>query len=324
MPEFHLLNEHSLDKERAMSSKNLNHWTPADIGDLSGRTAFITGGNSGIGLETARVLLQHGARVILAGRSHDKLEAAAAGLRAAVPAAKVDTAVVDLGDLSSIRATTQALAETETIDLLFNNAGVMNVATRQETTDGFELTFGTNHLGHFALTLGLLPALRRSPAARIVTVSAVAARWRSGRLTDLMSSDKYAPMTAYAKSKRANVVFTAELARKLAGTNITAVVVHPGSAETGLQRHTTGRLARLAMPLIRRYLMGNEKGAAWPSLYAATNPDVITGAFYAPAAQDQTKGTPKRIDLPRDTGDPAVGAELWAMSEQLTGFHLAN
>ncbi|MET7400872.1 oxidoreductase [Dactylosporangium sp. NPDC005572] len=295
-------------------------WTPNDIGNLTGRTAFITGGNSGIGLETARVLARHGARVILAGRDQDKLDRAVAELRAAQPDALLDTVVVDLGSLASIAAATLQLTVTETIDLLFNNAGVMNVPERRKTADGFELTFGTNHLGHFALTAGLLPSLRRSRAARIITVSAIAATWRSGRLEDLMSESSYGAMKAYAKSKRANVVFTQELARRLAGSNIKAFVVHPGSAMTNLQRHSTNLLSRAVIALARNIAMGSPEGAAWPSLYAATSPDVVNGGFYAPAGRDQTSGTPKQVTLPDHTNDLAEGARLWTDSERLTNI----
>ena len=299
------------------------HWTPEDIGDLTGRTALITGGNGGIGLETARVLARHHARVILAGRDQRKLDEAAAGLRAAQPDALLGTAVADLGSLESIAAAALRLAESEAIDLLFNNAGVMDVPERRTTADGFELTFGTNHLGHFALTAGLMPALRRSPAARIVTVSAIAASWRRGRLEDLMSERRYRGMRAYAKSKRANVVFTQELARRLPGTGITAVAVHPGSALTNLQRHSQGPLSRIVIAVTRNVAMGSPEGAAWPSLYAATSPDVVNGGFYGPAGRDQTSGTPKRVPLPRGARDPAEGARLWAESERLTGIRFA-
>ncbi|MFC6091672.1 oxidoreductase [Saccharothrix lopnurensis] len=294
------------------------HWTPDLIGDLTGRTAFITGGNSGIGLETARVLVRHGAEVVLAGRDQDRLDRAAAELRDGHPAAAVETAVLDLGSLASIASTTRGTASRR-IDLLVNNAGVMNIPERRTTTDGFELTFGTNHLGHFALTAGLLPALRRAPAARVVTVSAVAANWRIGRLDDLMSERRYGAMRAYAKSKRANVVFTAELARRLDGTGILPVAVHPGAAMTNLQRHNQGLLTRGVIALTRRVAMGSPEGAAWPSLYAATHPDVTAGGFYGPAGRDQTSGTPRRLRLPRGADDLAEGARLWRESEHLTG-----
>jgi NAD(P)-dependent dehydrogenase (short-subunit alcohol dehydrogenase family) len=294
-------------------------WSPATIADQTGRTALITGANSGIGLETARVLARRGARVILAGRSQDRLDEAVRTLRGEMPDAELDTLVVDLGDLASIREAAGRIARTETVDLLINNAGVMNLPERRTTVDGFEVTVGTNHLGHFAFTAQLMPALRRSAAARIVTVSAIAASWRSGALTDLMSVRRYRPMGAYAKSKRANVVFTEELARRLAGTGIEAVVIHPGAAMTNLQRHTQGPIVRRLTGLMERLLMGSPEGAAWPSLYAATSPDVHSGAFVGPAGRNQSSGTPKAVRLPRGADDRAEGERLWTESERLTG-----
>ncbi len=294
-------------------------WTPAAIDSQAGRVALITGGNSGIGWQTARVLAGHGARVILAGRDPGRLDPAAERIRAEVPAAEVDTLVLDLGDLTSIGVAAKQIVDGGPLDLLINNAGVMNVPQRQTTADGFELTFGTNHLGHFALTAQILPALRAAPAARVVTVSAIAARWGSGELTDLMSQQKYRPMGAYAKSKRANIVFTIELARRLAGTPMTAVAVHPGAALTNLQQHSQGPAARLLMPLLGRLAMGSPEGAAWPSLYAATDPAIESGAFIGPAGRRQDSGTPKPARLPRGADDPAGTASLWRESERLTG-----
>ncbi|HEX6526358.1 MAG TPA: oxidoreductase [Streptosporangiaceae bacterium] len=300
----------------------MSHWTPDDIPDQMGRTALITGGNSGIGLETARVLARHGARVILAGRDKTRLDEAVGALRAAAPAAVTETLVLDLADLSSVRDAAVRVAETETVDLLFNNAGVMNLPQRRTTKDGFEMTFGTNHLGHFAFDAQVWPAVRRSAAARVVTVSAIAARWSSGRLKDLMSEQRYRPMGAYAKSKRANVVYTFELARRLekTGRSIEAVVIHPGSAMTNLQQHGTGALTKALTPLLARMAMGSPQGAAWPSLYAATSPRVHNGEFIGPARRDQTSGTPKPVKLPAGADDRAEGARLWAHSEDLTGI----
>ncbi|MGI5500504.1 oxidoreductase [Lentzea sp. CA-135723] len=304
---------------RTASTRSQARWTPDSIGDLRGRTALITGANSGVGLETARVLAGHGARVILAGRSREKLGTAVDALRADRPDARLETLVLDLGSLASIAEAAAALAERETIDLLVNNAGVMNVPDRRTTADGFELTFGTNHLGHFAFTAGVLPTLRRAETARVVTVSALAAAWPSGALTDLQSEQRYGSMSAYAKSKRANVVFTQELARRVEGTTMSAVAVHPGSAVTNLQRHSQGVVARMAIAVLRRAVMGSPEGAAWPSLYAATSPDVVNGGYYGPAGTDQTSGTPKPAKLPRGATDPAEGARLWRESERLTG-----
>lgn len=296
-----------------------SHWTPDEIPDQSGRTALITGAGSGIGLETARVLTEHGARVILAGRSEARLEEAAAAIRTTTPAAELDTLIVDLADLVSIRAAAERIAASETVDLLINNAGVMNLPRRQTTKDGFELTFGTNHLGHFAFDAGVWPAVQRSAGARVVTVSAIAAGWSNGRFDDLMSERRYRPMGAYAKSKRANVVYTLELARRVAGQSIAAIAVHPGSAMTNLQRHSKGALTHLGMRLVERLAMGSTAGAAWPTLYAATSPEVQSGEFIGPAGRDQTAGTPHPVKLPDGADNPDEGQWLWAESERLTG-----
>ncbi|WP_327304862.1 oxidoreductase [Streptomyces sp. NBC_01298] len=297
----------------------MSHWTLDSIPDQAGRTALITGGNSGIGLGTARTLAARGARIVLAGRSRTNLDEAVRQVLAVAPKAETDTLVVDLSDLASIRDAASRIAETETIDLLFNNAGVMNLPTRQSTRDGFEMTFGTNHLGHFAFDAQLWPALLRSPAPRVVTVSAIAARWPMGRLDDLMSEKRYRGMGAYAKSKRANIVYTLELARRTAGTPLKALVVHPGAAMTNLQQHGAGPLARVFTPIAERLLMGSAEGAAWPSLYAATASDVASGQFIGPSGRDQTSGTPKPAKLPRGADAPEQGARLWADSERLTG-----
>lgn len=297
----------------------MSHWTPEAIPEQTGRTALITGGNGGIGLETARVLTRHGARVILAGRSQAKLDQAAEAVRASEPGAKVDTLVLDLSDLSSVRDAAVRMAETETIDLLFNNAGVMNLPERRTTLDGFEMTVGTNHLGHFAFNAQIWPAVSRSAAPRVVTVSAIAARWPIGKLDDLMSENRYRAMGAYAKSKRANIVYTLELARRTANSPIEALVIHPGSAMTGLQQHGTGILNRIVTPIATRLLMGSADGAAWPSLYAATSPQARSGQFIGPAGRDQTSGTPKPVKLPKGADDPDAGRRLWEASEQLTG-----
>ena len=294
------------------------HWTPDHINDQTGRTALITGANSGIGLRTAQVLAAHGARIIMAGRSSAKLMEAAAEIRKVTPEAQLRTLVLDLSDLGSIRSAAETVAAQETVDLLINNAGIMNLPTRQVTPDGFEMTFGTNHLGHFAFDALAWPAVRRSTRARVVTVSAIAARWRTGRLTDLMSEEKYSGMGAYAKSKRANVVYTLELARRLGDSPVEAVVIHPGSAVTNLQQHSSP-VMRALTPIATRLLMGSPEGAAWPTLYAATSPDVPNGCFIGPSGRDQTAGTPRPARLPEGADDAREGARLWAESERLTG-----
>jgi NAD(P)-dependent dehydrogenase (short-subunit alcohol dehydrogenase family) len=306
-----------------LTTTERGRWTPDDIPSLAGRTALVTGAASGIGLVTARELARHGARVILAGRRQAALDEAAATIRQVAPDAVLDPLLLDLADLASVRTAGQRVAATETVDLLVNNAGVMNLPDRQVTRDGFEMTVGTNHLGHFAFNAVAWPAVRRSAQARVVTVSALAARWRAGRLDDLMSERSYRPMGAYAKSKRANIVYTLELARRLAGTPVTAAAVHPGAALTNLQQHSSGALTRTLMPLLQRLLMGSPEGGAWPSLYTATSPDVAPGAFIGPAGRDQASGPPRPARLPAGADDPAEGARLWAQSERLAGLTFA-
>ncbi|MCK9795250.1 oxidoreductase [Isoptericola sp. 4D.3] len=299
----------------------MSHWTPATIPDQTGRTALITGANSGVGLETARVLAGRGTRVLLAGRSGGRLAEAADAIRVTAPSAVLETVVVDLSNLESVREAAARVAQHETLDLLINNAGVMNLPERTTTADGFETTFGTNHLGHFALDAQVWPAVLRSRSPRVVTVSAIASRWPSGKLRDLQSEVRYRPMGAYAKSKRANVVYALELDRRAgaAGRDVTSVVVHPGAAMTGLQRYSGNRFAGVVTSLAERLLMGSPEGASWPSLYAATSEDADSGTFYGPAGRDQTAGAPTPAHLPPGAADPDLGARLWAESERLTG-----
>ncbi|WP_370667519.1 SDR family NAD(P)-dependent oxidoreductase, partial [Streptomyces sp. IBSBF 2507] len=214
------------------------------------------------------------------------------------PRRRTHTLVLDLADLSSVRDAATRIAETETVDRLFNNAGVMNLPERRTTRDGLEMTVGTNHLGHFAFNAHLWPAVLRSPAPRVITVSAIATRWPTGRLDDLMSQKKHRPMTAYAKSKRANIIYTLELARRTANSPVTALAVHPGSAMTGLQQHGTSPLNRILTPIAARLLMGSTQGGAWPSLHAATSPHAQTGTSTGPAGRNQTTGTPQPAKLP--------------------------
>jgi NAD(P)-dependent dehydrogenase (short-subunit alcohol dehydrogenase family) len=293
-------------------------WREADVPEQDGRTAVITGANTGIGFEAARVLAGRGAAVVLACRDPAKADDAVRRVRLGAKA-EVATVQLNLASLASVRAAAEELrAVHQRVDILVNNAGVMNLPSRQVTGDGFEMTVGTNHLGHFAFDALVWPAIRRSGAARVVTVSALAARWRTGRLDDLMSEQRYRPMGAYAKSKRANIVYTLELARRLDGTAVEAIAVHPGAAMTSLQQHGAG-LARLVTPIAARLLMGSPGGAAWPTLYAATSPGAHSGQFIGPAGRDQTSGTPKPVRLPAGAGSREEGARLWTDSERLTG-----
>ncbi|MFD9025743.1 SDR family NAD(P)-dependent oxidoreductase [Streptomyces parvulus] len=255
----------------------------------------------------------------MAGPSEGRLDRAAEAVRAAAPGARTDTLVLDLADLSPVRGAATRIADTETVDLLVNNAGVMNLPERRTTRDGLEVTVGTNHLGHFAFKAQVWPAVRRSAAPRVVTVSAVAARWPTGRPDDLMSEKSYRSMDAHAKSKRADIVYTLELARRTGSSPVKAHVVHPGAAMTGLQQHGNGGLSRVITSIAARMLMGSAEGAAWPSFYTATSTHARSGDFIGPAGRDQTSGAPRPARLPTGSDDPAEGRRLWAVSERLTG-----
>ncbi|MFI9596826.1 oxidoreductase [Nonomuraea sp. NPDC052265] len=277
-------------------------WTPADIPNLTGRTAIVTGANSGIGLPTARELARHGARVIVATRSADKGEAAVAEIRRAVPEADVAYGGLDLADQSSIR---RFAATVDKVDLLVNNAGI-GMIPRQVTKDGWEMQFGTNHLGHFALTGLLLPRLLAGPDARVVTVSSAAHSMGRLDLDDLGLERGYGRMSAYARSKLANLLFTLELQRRArtAGTALTSVATHPGATATSIFK--VGPL----QPLLGLFLQSAEAGAT-PSLYAATSPAITGGEFVGPRTKLLTPSETARSE--------EVARRLWEVSTELTG-----
>lgn len=291
-----------------------------DIPSQLGKRALVTGGTGGIGFETAVALAKADAEVVIAGRAKAKVDQAVAAVRAAVGTAKVEGLELDLASLASIESAASAvLLGGRPLDLLINNAGIMAVPERRETADGFELTFGTNHLGHFALTGRLLPALLAAPAARVVTVSAKVARNKRATLKDPLSLESYdSGMASYTKSKLANVVFTLELARRAAGTGITAVAVHPGTSNTGLQQHLPRYMQVIASMVLERFVGQSPADAARPSLYAATNSGVKAGAFVVPEGRAELRGAPHVAEMPPAATDPAVGRELWELSEELT------
>lgn len=297
----------------------MSHWTPDAITDQAGRTALVTGGNSGIGLETARVLAARGARIILAGRSEANLDKAVQQVLAVAPKAETGTLVVDLSDLASIREAASRIAETETIDLLFNNAGVMNLPTRQSTRDGFEMTFGTNHLGHFAFDAQLWPAVLRSPAPRVVTVSAIAARWPMGRLEDLMSEKSYRGMGAYAKSKRANIVYTLELARRTMRHAAQGAGGPPGGRDdqpsAARQRHPGQGVHPDCRALAHGFVRGRRVAVAVRRQHLRRGERAVHRPFGTRSDLRHTEAG----QAPRGADDPQQGARLWAESERLTG-----
>lgn len=299
-------------------------WNVGEIPDLDGRVAVVTGANGGLGYVVARELARKGACVVLACRSEARGSAAVERLVGEVPDAAVELARLDLGDLASVRKFAYGLPY-ERIDLLVNNAGVMALP-HGTTTDGFETQFGVNHLGHFALTGLLLPTLLATPGARVVTVSSVLHALANVDPRDLNNVRRYGRWIAYGRSKSANLLFTHELARRLAarrdGPDVRAVAAHPGYAETGL--HTAGPRAegrRLAGRLTlfgSRVLAQSAEAGALPVLYAATEPGVPADSFTGPSFA-MWRGTPAPSWRASWTTDDAMGERLWAASERLTG-----
>jgi NAD(P)-dependent dehydrogenase (short-subunit alcohol dehydrogenase family) len=295
-------------------------WTTADIPDQTGRVAVITGANTGLGYETALALAEHGAHVVLAVRNVDKGKDAAARITAASPRADVALQELDLTSLDSVRAAAEQLrADHDRIDLLINNAGVM-YTPKSNTKDGFELQFGTNHLGHFALTGLLLDRLLPIAGSRIVTVSSVGHRILADiHFDDLQWERRYNRVAAYGQAKLANLLFTYDLQRRLASNGTTiAVAAHPGMSDTELMRN-------MPAPLISAFegfapLVAQDPAmGALPQLRAATDPAVLGGQYYGPGGLGQTRGYPKIVGSSKKSHDVERQRRLWAVSEELTG-----
>ena len=297
----------------------MTNWTTNDIPDQTGRTAVITGANTGLGYETAAALAAKGAHVVLAVRNTDKGQAAADLISRRSPGASVAVQQLDLTSLESIRAAAEQLrAAHDSIELLINNAGVM-FTPRSTTKDGFELQFGTNHLGHFAFTGLLLDHIVAAPGSRVVTVSSVGHRFaRNGiRFDDLQWEKDYSRVGAYGQAKLANLMFTYELQRRLRGTGTIAAAAHPGGSRTELTRNLPpllGAVTKLAEPLFQPAEMG-----ALPQLRAATDPGVIGGQYFGPDGFGEQRGYPVVVASTRVSHDTAAQKRLWTVSEQLTG-----
>lgn len=306
-------------------------WTEDSIPDQSGRTALVTGANSGLGLRTATVLASKGARVLLACRSPERGAQALDAVKRAATGDAPELLALDLADLSSVRAAaSEARRSTgDKLDLLINNAGVM--ATPKGTTaDGFETQFGTNHLGHAALTWLLMPALRAAPAARVVTLSSLAATQGSVDTADPnFERRRYNPAAAYSQSKLANQVFALELDRRLrgAGERVVSVAAHPGYTATNLTGNMAGNYRPLLGAAIKLstkigdalFAQGVEPGAR-PQLYAATAPGVDGGQYFGPDGPRQLRGGPRAVKPLRPARDPELGARLWQLTAELTGI----
>ena len=297
----------------------MSKWTTADIPDQSGRTAVITGANTGLGYETAAALAAKGAHVVLAVRNLDKGRDAVQRITAATPGARVALQELDLTSLDSVRTAADELrAANDTIDLLINNAGVM-FTPRSTTKDGFELQFGTNHLGHFAFTGLLLDRVLAAPGSRVVTVSSTGHRLIDAiRFDDLQWELGYNRFRAYGQSKLANLLFTYELQRRLHGTDTLAVAAHPGGSNTELMRNLPAAIrgsSALSQPLFQGPDMG-----ALPTLRAATDPGVLGGQFFGPDGFAEQRGYPKVVGSTDASHDVAAQMRLWTVSEELTGI----
>jgi NAD(P)-dependent dehydrogenase (short-subunit alcohol dehydrogenase family) len=305
----------------------MTRWTQEDMPDLGGKTALVTGANSGIGLETARALAARGAHVVLACRNDGKAQAAIADIKATVPAARLESLTLDLSDLDSVRAAAAAFkGRHRSLDLLCNNAGVMGHASVQRTKQGFEMQFGTNHLGHFAFTGLLLDPLTAAPAARVVAVSSVAHRVPKGlNLEDPgFERTKYWHLDAYGRSKLANLLFAFELDRraKAGGLALRATAAHPGYAATNITSGTNqnGSVVKDAVVRLGNALAGMPpaKGAL-PTLFAATSPQLQGGEFVGPRGLFELWGAPAVVRPGALARDLALSAALWQKSEAWTG-----
>jgi NAD(P)-dependent dehydrogenase (short-subunit alcohol dehydrogenase family) len=294
-------------------------WTAADVPDQSGRVAIVTGANSGLGFDTAAVLADKGAHVVLAVRSLDKGNQAADRIKTKSPNAVIAVQELDLTSLDSVRKAADELrANNPRIDLLINNAGVMYVPTRETTNDGFEMQFGTNHLGHFALTGQLLDNILPVEGSRVVTVSSFGHRILARiHFDDLQLERKYNRVEAYGQSKLANLLFTYELQRrfKLKGDPTVALAAHPGFADTELMRHLPGFIPDFFW---RPFAQPTDMGAL-PTLRAATDPGAQGGQYYGPDGIGEVQGSPKAVESSKQSHNEDLQRRLWMVSEELTG-----
>ncbi|VVM42305.1 hypothetical protein PS645_00310 [Pseudomonas fluorescens] len=302
-------------------------WGLADMPSQSGRIFLVTGGTSGMGYEDAKALAAAGARVVIAARNPQRGEEAIARIKQEVADAHVQFEAVDLASLASVQALGERLnASLPHLDGLINNAAIMSPAQRGTSADGFELQLATNYLGHFALTAHLLPLLRKSDGARVVTLSSIAAAGGSINFEDLQADQAYNPFRSYAQSKLASLMFAFELQRRseAQGWGIQSMAAHPGVAVTELIRRGPG----LDSEFGRNWAKDRERyhsaaQGALPTLYAATAPDAQPGAYYGPIGEEEKRGPLGLASVPAAARDPVATTRLWTLSEQLTGvsFH---
>jgi NAD(P)-dependent dehydrogenase (short-subunit alcohol dehydrogenase family) len=304
-------------------------WTAESIPDLRGKTAVVTGANSGLGYETTRALARKGVHIVLAVRDPSKGSQAVKRLQVELPGASLDVIQLDLASLASIRAFAECyMAQYPALDLLINNAGVMAIPYR-ETADGFEMQFGVNHLGHFALTGLLLPQVLSTAGARVVTVSSTYHRRGKLDFDRVNGQDSYQRWEAYSRSKLANLLFAYELQRKLkaCGADAISVAAHPGYAATNLQlagpRMDGARFMKAVMSLSNKLFAQSAAMGALPVLFAATDPGVNGGDYIGPGGLMVLRGYPKKMQSSDASRDRQAAEELWALSEELTGIRFS-
>jgi NAD(P)-dependent dehydrogenase (short-subunit alcohol dehydrogenase family) len=294
--------------------------TQAEIPSQPGKTAVVTGATGGLGYETALALGRAGAEVILTGRDDQKGRSAIDKISREVIGAKISYERLDLARLASIADFAERMQSRPSLDLLINNAGVMALPRRQTTADGFEMQFGTNHLGHFALTARLMPLLRRASGPRVVSLSSLA--HRTGRIdfSDLQGERVYSPWKAYGQSKLACLMFALELQRRsdAASWNLTSIAAHPGFARTNLFAGGPGGLVSLATDFAAPFFGHSAADGARPILFAATSPNAKPGAYYGPGGFGELRGAPATALVMPQARDAAAAARLWDASEKLT------
>jgi NAD(P)-dependent dehydrogenase (short-subunit alcohol dehydrogenase family) len=292
-----------------------------EIPSQVGRTAVVTGATGGLGYETALALAKAGSEVILTGRDDQKGRSALEKIRREVTGVRATYERLDLASLASVVDFAQRMHARHSLDLLINNAGVMALPRRQTTADGFEMQFGTNHLGHFALTARLMPLLRRASGPRVVSVSSLAHRTGSIDFDDLQGARVYSPWKAYGQSKLACLMFALELQRRsdAAGWNLLSNAAHPGFARTNLFASGPGGLVSLATGFAAPFFGHSAADGARPILFAATSPEARPGAYYGPGGFSELRGAPAPALIMPQAHDAAMAARLWEVSEKLAG-----
>jgi len=292
----------------------MTKWNLNQMPDQTGRVAVVTGANTGIGFETAAALAAQNAQVVLACRNQQKAEDAIERIRARTPDAELRFIPFDLASLASVKDFAETFrSDSDRLDLLINNAGLM-VPPLGHTEDGFELQFGCNHLGHFALTGRLVDLLQATPHARVVTVSSLTHRMGAMDFDNLNAEKGYKKMSAYGQSKLANLLFTFELQRRLAdtGSDVIATAAHPGWTGTDLQRHTS------LIELFGSLAQGPARGAL-PTLRAAVDPQARGGDYFGPRGLFELRGLPKKVESTQAAKNELDARRLWHLSEELTG-----